>query len=322
MTERGPMKITAIIPAYNAERTITRAVSSVLNQTRPADEVIVVDDGSSDGTVDVIRSFGDKVILIQQQNAGASAARNAGINAATGNWIAFLDADDEWLPCRLELQVAHLQRHWDLVWVTGNYTRCFCDPDHFQYKSDAGAGQQLLDENGTVDYFKAYLANVSGNMDTKLIKKSILYEAGLFRIGQLRINDDDLWFRIAYRHPRIGYVTEPLAVYHMGVENSIMKKYRDTAIICDFLNRHLELSKSHGRYDDFHPVAKKMAKCWVCWSWADKRIFQIRMILRDFGFLFPLWYKTVLFVLTVCPGFTLRCMPVLRKINRILKIPL
>jgi hypothetical protein len=108
----------------------------------------------------------------------------------------------------------------------------------------------------------------------------------------------------------------------MGVENSIMKKYRDTTIICDFLKRHLELSKSHGRYDDFWPVAKKMAKGWVYWSWTDERIYQIRLILKEFGFLFPVWYKTALFILTIFPGLTLRCMPMLRKINRIFKIPL
>jgi glycosyltransferase involved in cell wall biosynthesis len=114
------MKISAVIPAYNCEAHIARAIDSVLNQTHPADEIIIVDDGSSDDTVQAVRSYGDKVTLIQQENAGASAARNTGIEAATGNWIAFLDADDEWLPDMLQRQTDILTQHPHLVWTTGN----------------------------------------------------------------------------------------------------------------------------------------------------------------------------------------------------------
>jgi glycosyltransferase involved in cell wall biosynthesis len=177
--KKETMKTSAVIPAYNAEKHIARAIDSVLAQTRPADEIIVVDDGSIDKTPDVVRSFGDKVIFIQQENAGASAARNTGINAASGDWIAFLDADDEWLPSRLELQFKHLNNYPDLVWITGNYKRCCCDRHHCQYESGIGAGEQFMDDNGTIDYFKAYLENTAGHMDTKLIKKTVLHEAGL-----------------------------------------------------------------------------------------------------------------------------------------------
>ncbi|HOM77565.1 MAG TPA: glycosyltransferase family A protein, partial [Anaerohalosphaeraceae bacterium] len=88
--------ISVVIPAYNCQAYIRRAIDSVLGQSRPADEIIVVDDGSTDGTAEAVRTYGAKVILIQQENAGVSAARNAGIRAASGDWIAFLDADDEW----------------------------------------------------------------------------------------------------------------------------------------------------------------------------------------------------------------------------------
>ncbi|MHC5141971.1 MAG: glycosyltransferase family 2 protein, partial [Planctomycetota bacterium] len=130
------MKISVVIPAYNAEKHIARAIESVLAQTRPADEVIVIDDGSSDATAEVVRSFGDKVIFIQQENAGASVARNAGIEAATSDWIAFLDADDEWLPNKLQLQVEHFKRNPDLLWATGNYVNCQCGRDSNQCLSD------------------------------------------------------------------------------------------------------------------------------------------------------------------------------------------
>ncbi len=118
--------VSAVIPAYNAAKYVERAIESVLAQTRKADEIIVVDDGSTDNTADVVRQFGDKVKFIRQENAGASVARNTGIEAATSEWISFLDADDEWLPEKLKLQTEHLQRNPDLAWTTGNYIRCHC----------------------------------------------------------------------------------------------------------------------------------------------------------------------------------------------------
>ena len=94
-----PPSVSAVIPAYNAGDTIERALNSVYAQTyENTIEVIVVDDGSTDETAQIVRDRFPDVILIQQRNAGAAAARNSGVSAASGEWIAFLDADDEWLP--------------------------------------------------------------------------------------------------------------------------------------------------------------------------------------------------------------------------------
>lgn len=90
--------VSVVIPAYNAGEYLGRAIDSVLAQTQPAAEIIVVDDGSADNTADVAQGYGERIRFIQQENAGASVARNTGIEAAASEWIAFLDADDEWLP--------------------------------------------------------------------------------------------------------------------------------------------------------------------------------------------------------------------------------
>ena len=97
-----------IIPAFNSAATLTRAVDSVLGQTWPAHEVIVVDDGSSDDTRSLAEGYGDAVRVIYQSNAGVSVARNRGAEAATGNWLAFLDADDWYYPERLR---------WHAEWI-------------------------------------------------------------------------------------------------------------------------------------------------------------------------------------------------------------
>lgn len=98
------LRISAVIPAYNAAATIGGAIRSVLSQTLPCHELIVVDDGSADDTSAVVRTFGERVRLIQQPNGGPASARNRGIRLAKGEWIGLLDADDEWTPQKNEVQ--------------------------------------------------------------------------------------------------------------------------------------------------------------------------------------------------------------------------
>ncbi|MHC5083841.1 MAG: glycosyltransferase family 2 protein, partial [Planctomycetota bacterium] len=179
------MKISVVIPAYNAEATVARAINSVLAQTRPADEIIVVDDGSTDNTAEVVRSFGEAVIFIQQENAGVSVARNKGIETATGDWIAFLDSDDEFLPDKLKLQCDHLVRNPDLRWTTGNYDGCHCQQNHNRVEnlSESELRQsQKLTENGEVlpDYLATYPQRLKGHTGCMLIRRDLLIEAGLF----------------------------------------------------------------------------------------------------------------------------------------------
>lgn len=325
MIESGEKKyiISTVIPAYNSEKYIAGTIESVLNQTQPADEIIVVDDGSSDGTADVVRSFGDKVTLIQQENAGASVARNTGIKAAKGNWIAFLDGDDEWVPEKLQRQTEHLQRNPDLAWAMSNYYNCFCDQNHSKQIHDSGRSDVFLaGRDYYQDYFDAYKAGACGNTNTMLIRKDVLLEAGLFRPGQSRMNDEDMWFRIAYRYPKVGYVVTPLAIYHRGVPGSIVKKHNHPEIIIELLKRHLALAEKHNRQEVFREVARSITKMWIHWSWQDQRAFQIRLLLKELGFLLPKGYKLAVYLLTVFPGLTLALMPLLRKINKVLKLPL
>lgn len=102
-------QVSVIIPVYNGARLLRRSIESVLRQTRPVAEILVIDDGSTDRTCEIVRSYGAPVRLISQQNAGAAAARNHGAREATAEWLAFLDHDDEWLPNKLELQLGALE---------------------------------------------------------------------------------------------------------------------------------------------------------------------------------------------------------------------
>jgi len=108
-------RISVVIPVYNGSKYLPDALASVVNQTLKPYEIIVVDDGSTDGSADIAKAFGEKIIVLSQANRGESAARNVGINAASGDWIAFLDADDVWLPEKLERQSVYCDDETDCI---------------------------------------------------------------------------------------------------------------------------------------------------------------------------------------------------------------
>ncbi len=123
-TSFGQRRISVVIPTYDRLRLLSRALDSVAAQSRKADEIVVVDDGSRDGTERFVLETYPEVRLLRQENRGVSAARNAGIRAATGGLIAFLDSDDEWLPCKLERQLEAMDAspesrlcHTDEIWI-------------------------------------------------------------------------------------------------------------------------------------------------------------------------------------------------------------
>ena len=116
------MKVSALIPTFNRRAYIERAIDSVLAQTVPVDEIIIVDDGSTDGTADAVEAkYGPRVRVVRQQNLGLGGARRRGIQEAHGEWIAFLDSDDEWVPHRNE-QLLHAAARVpsDVGWIFGD----------------------------------------------------------------------------------------------------------------------------------------------------------------------------------------------------------
>lgn len=122
------MNISVIIPVYNSSQSIERCLKSVLNQTSKASmQIIVINDGSKDNTVDIVKQFieregVDNIEIIDKPNGGAASARNVGLMAAKGNWIALLDSDDEWLPEKIERQLTVLNGHPDIDFLGCNVT--------------------------------------------------------------------------------------------------------------------------------------------------------------------------------------------------------
>lgn len=158
--------ISVIIPVYNGERYLAEAIESVLAQTRPADEIIVVDDGSTDNSAAVAQEFGPKVRSARQANLGAAVARNYGVELAHGNLLAFLDADDLWLPDKLALQSAVFADKPELEAVLGHIEQ-FYSPD---VKEPAIAGH-------TPAHWEA---QTGPHLDTLLIRRAAFERIGPF----------------------------------------------------------------------------------------------------------------------------------------------
>ena len=315
------LSISVVIPAYNAAETIARAVNSVLAQSRRPDEIIVVDDGSTDKTAEKIKDFGDMVRYIYQENAGASVARNRGVEAAGSEWIAFLDADDEWLPERLGRQCELLMQNEHLVWIAANYYRCLCDENRREYDVALSLAEKALGQKEYFDdFFRTSLPHGCGWTGTMLIKKEIMQEAGMFQAGLHIAEDTDLWFRIACRRPRIGYVAEPLAIYHMTTAGSLMQKHKQLKFQADLIERQLQFASEHGRLDAFKPCVGRAVSSHIRGLLFENRPAEIRELTERFGELLTLRFKIVVRLLLIFPRATAVTCHVISKIVRTLNL--
>ena len=213
--------ISVIMPAYDAERSVERAIQSVLDQTLQPREIIVIDDGSADSTGEVLARFAGRVRCIRQDNAGPSAARNRGIDEARAEWIAFLDADDVWLPDRLTKCHEILRRHPDLVWSCAACRKIW--PDGTKEKLDPGRWKHLWNpDHQTMNFLKGSVLRVPFNTCGMLIRRDVLLQAGKFPAGISRGEDIQLWYKIAVTHPTIGFVWPPQVLY-MQTTNSLTR---------------------------------------------------------------------------------------------------
>jgi len=323
--QKQNLSISVVIPAYNIEKYIGRAIDSVLTQTHKPDEIIVVDDGSTDGTAAEIKKFGDKVKYIYQQNAGLPAARNTGIKAATGTWIAFLDGDDQWLPKNLMLQTKMLQRNPDLVWSTGNFHRSLPDENRCSPHLPINQAQKLLNGKDYFDdYFDAYMLGASGNSDTMIIRRDVLHEVGLFREDMPCAEDADMWFRLAMCYPKIGYAHQPIAVYYLSRPDSIinvMKTIKRQEVICNLFERSLKLAAEHGRMEKFLPCLVFCLRRRIRSNLFEHKMAPANIdMLRRFGSILPFYYKVAIRLPITFPRITAGILHTISKISRSLNL--
>ncbi|WP_052329492.1 glycosyltransferase family 2 protein [Rhodopirellula sp. SWK7] len=213
MTDKTDISISVVIPAYNAEAYIEQAIDSVLGQTHLPFEVLVVDDGSTDGTVDAICGYGSDVTLLRQENGGAAKARNHAVRHTRGEWIAFLDADDVWEPYKLEKQIALVDSKTGLVYT-----------DRINFGELGGMSKKQSD---VVEHRRGKVYEqlvVDGNfvtLSSALVPRLVFDEVSGFDETLSNAQDWDLWLRIAEKW-EVELVPEALVKYRC-VPNSMSK---------------------------------------------------------------------------------------------------
>ncbi len=208
-----PPLISVIMPCYNAEAYLREAVDSVLGQTYPNVELIVVDDGSTDRYLDLLRAYGDRIKLLSQPNQGPYPARNHGLAQADGDYVAFLDADDWWSLDCLEKLHAALASHpecalaycgWQQVGLPGGRGEPYVPPDYEQ-------------EDKVTRFLRAA---APWPIHAALVRRKVLDQAGGFHLDPPTCMDYDLWLRIAVARP-IVRVPEVLAFYRHHASGQI-----------------------------------------------------------------------------------------------------
>jgi GT2 family glycosyltransferase len=220
------------MPTYNRAKLLGRAIDSALAQTAAElCEIIVVDDGSTDNTADVVAAYGSRVRYLRQANAGASAARNAGIRASTGEFVAFLDSDDLWEPDKIERQLAAFVRWPEAVLVGGRAADRFADGRVRLHPLPPIA----LDE--PADFFLPLLRTNFLATLTVMVRREALAGIELFPEDVQRFEDYHLWVRLACRGPGV-YVSAPLATYNADTPGSLSQD-REAMLAAEIQVRYL-----------------------------------------------------------------------------------
>ena len=208
--------VSVIIPTFNRKQEVIRAVSSILSQSFTDFEIIVVDDGSSDGTKTALDQFRDRITYIAHTtNRGVSAARNTGIKQARDPFIAFLDSDDYWLAEKLAVQIDFFNHHPQAL---------ICQTDEIWIRNGRRVNPKKRHLKPTGDIFNPCLKLCLVSPSAVMLKRSLFDEVGLFDEDLPACEDYDLWLRISYRYP-IYLIKQRLIVKTGGNRDQLSSRY-------------------------------------------------------------------------------------------------
>ena len=281
------MKVSVIVALYNKASYVERAIRSILDQTFTDFEIIVVNDGSADGSDKVVEAIEDpRIKLISQPNSGAATARNTGIKAANGDLIAFLDADDVWRPDNLAMHTALLQRHIDVVWSAGLYNRRLANGKLEKLTLPPHCKEMIQDEVLQDALFflppRFYLCTI-----TVAIRKWVFNEIGLMNTELKTAEDLDMWVRIALKYPRIAYCSKAIAEYYMETPDSLTEfATRECGELSEviFSRKYLKITKEMNtkRVMNIRAICKSILRGRIGKFMLDGDIFSTMKIVDEF----------------------------------------
>ena len=205
--------ISVVIPTFNRLIYLERAIKSVLNQTISVNEIIIVDDGSDDGTSEFVHSNYPNIKYIFQSNSGVSAARNTGIKAASSNWIAFLDSDDAWVTNKIQKQITELELNPEMN---------FCHSNEIWIRNGREIKQKNTHKKFGGFIFDKCLDKCRISPSTVICRKSLLIKLNGFDEDLAICEDYDLWLRITSDNPVI-YIEKPLIIKYGGHQDQLSR---------------------------------------------------------------------------------------------------
>lgn len=209
------LQISVVIPTYNRLSSLPRAIESVVAQTHPIHQIIVVNDGSIDDTEHWLAQCKHPLTVIQQNNHGVSHARNRAIEQATGDWIALLDSDDYWYKNKLDVQAQAILNSKD-------YRLCHCD-EHW-IRNDKRVNQKHKHKKQGGDIFEHCLRLCAISPSASIIHRTVFDDIGLFDESLPACEDYDLWLRLTCKEP-VLYVDEPLLVKTGGHDDQLSQRF-------------------------------------------------------------------------------------------------
>jgi glycosyltransferase involved in cell wall biosynthesis len=239
-------RVSVTIPTFNCAQYLCRAVDSVLSQTYGDYEIIVVDDGSTDNTQQILRQYGDKVRYAYQPNGGLSSARNLALSLVRGEFIAYIDADDLWYPTRLDKQVAFLDAHAECGLVHSDFA-VIDETDAVIHRSLNSETQRYYPEGHCL---LDLLRRSHIQVPTVLERRECIAQVGNFDLRLKTAQDYLHWIRIAMAGMAIGYIAEPLAVYRRmssSLSSSPRRVLEDYVTIFELLASDGSLASRHGQ---------------------------------------------------------------------------
>lgn len=244
------MKISIVIPLYNKEKHIQRAIKSVLSQTCQDFELIVVDDGSTDGSYEAAYALQDpRICIIRQENRGVSLARNLGVADSKHELVAFLDADDEWLPNYLERMLKLLDKYPDC----GIYgSACFRFDGSNTYKFLTSITGLPFGWDGVFENYFEYVDHIIPyHTSSVIVSKTAFQNIGGFDKQFKCWQDTDVWMQLAMIF-RGSYLNVPLSIYHLDANDMGSKKFNTSEELNDLLQKWKLLLVENKVPEKFH----------------------------------------------------------------------
>lgn len=276
-------KISILIPCYNADRWIAQAIQSALDQTYPNKEVIVVDDGSTDGSLEVIKSFGDQILWETGANQGGNVARNRLLKLSSGEWLQYLDADDYLLPNKLKKQVQFLNNcpEVDVLY----------SPIILEYWESEHSRQEILPILQPHDPWILLARWYLPQTNSPLWRKQAIIDVGGWKVDQPCCQEHELYLRLLIANKAFAYYSEAMSVYRQWSETTICKRdktetYRQRLEITDRLELHLTSTSTitPTRQAAINQARFECAR--IIWlsdpTWAEHIIAQIHSRDKDF----------------------------------------